>query len=54
VPTENSAKILPPRRFCQLTGGSGWLFHDSGALNGKTVENPWLRIKAEDNFHAME
>jgi len=29
VPIENSVKILLPYKFCQLTGGSGWLF-DSG------------------------
>ena len=44
VQIENSAQILHLRRFCQLTGGSGWLFYDSGVLNGKKVEIPVNRF----------
>jgi len=36
--------IENPRRFCQLTSDSGWLFYDSRILNGKKVENAWIRI----------
>jgi len=47
VPIENSVQILPPSRFSQLTGGTGWLFYDSGVLNRKKFENPWVN---ETNF----
>jgi len=37
--------------FASYPGGSGWLFYDSGVLNGKKVENhPWFKPRMGNLF----